>query len=78
MRPYHPGYHPFACRGWRDFGTGALGDIGYHERSAGHWREFLDACRGRKPAGSNFADHVAYLAEVVLLGNIAIRMTRNR
>ena len=31
------------------------------------------ACKGGKPAGSNFADHAAHLAEVVLLGNIAIR-----
>jgi predicted dehydrogenase len=30
MRPYHPGYHPFKWRGWWDFGTGALGDIGCH------------------------------------------------
>lgn len=30
MRPYHPAYHPFAWRGWWDFGTGALGDIGCH------------------------------------------------
>jgi hypothetical protein len=30
MRPYHPSYHPFAWRGWWDFGTGALGDIGCH------------------------------------------------
>ena len=29
-RPYHPAYHPFAWRGWWDFGTGALGDIGCH------------------------------------------------
>ncbi|MGQ9461535.1 MAG: Gfo/Idh/MocA family protein [Candidatus Fervidibacter sp.] len=29
-RPYHPTYHPFAWRGWIDFGTGALGDIGCH------------------------------------------------
>ncbi len=29
-RPYHPAYHPFKWRGWRDFGTGALGDIGCH------------------------------------------------
>jgi len=189
MRPYHPYYHPFAWRGWWDFGTGVLGDIGCHElsaifkamkigdpvsveacstnwqrpkeisdetaplasithykfaasdthgplsifwydggmrpprpeelgpeeefaendgtmyvgdkgimlrdrlvpeskrkefgrppqklaRSAGHWKEFLDACRGGKPAGSNFADHAAHLAEVVLLGNIAIRMNQ--
>jgi predicted dehydrogenase len=30
MRPYHPAYHPFNWRGWWDFGTGALGDIGCH------------------------------------------------
>ncbi len=30
MRPYHPSYHPFNWRGWLDFGTGALGDIGCH------------------------------------------------
>jgi len=29
-RPYHPCYHPFKWRGWWDFGTGALGDIGCH------------------------------------------------
>lgn len=29
-RPYHPSYQPFNWRGWRDFGTGALGDSGIH------------------------------------------------
>lgn len=29
-RDYAPGYHPFAWRGWWDFGSGALGDIGCH------------------------------------------------
>jgi len=186
-RPYHPTYLPFAWRGWWDFGTGVLGDIGCHQlstafkalklghptsveacstnwqrpkeisdetaplasmvrykfpaagdrpavdivwydggmrpprpeefepdrkfgvddgilyvgdkgkilghrlipdvrmkdykrpaqplpRSPGHHKEWVDACKGGAPAGANFADHAAHLAEVVLLGNIAIRM----
>ena len=185
-RPYHPCYHPFAWRGWWDFGTGVLGDIGCHQlsavfkalklghpqwveasssnhqcppeianetaplssitrwhfpaegdraavtitwwdgglkpprpeelepdrkfaegdwllivgdkgkmygsrvipdqraqelgkppevlpRSPGHYIEWLNACKGGEAAGSNFVDHAAHLAEVVLLGNIAIR-----
>jgi predicted dehydrogenase len=30
MRAYNPEYHPWIWRGWRDFGTGALGDMGCH------------------------------------------------
>ena len=29
-RPFNPAYVPFKWRGWWDFGTGALGDIGCH------------------------------------------------
>lgn len=180
MRPYHPVYLPFKWRGWWDFGTGALGDIGCHAfdpvfralklkqpisieaastrvneetfplgsmvtyhfparganlpamkfvwydgglrpprpeglpegdvmgdngrlimgdkgfilgnrlypesrrkefaeppkslpRSPGHYKEWIDACKGGKPAGANF-DWAGPLAEVVLLGNVALRV----
>ncbi len=29
-RPYNPAYCPFVWRGWKDFGTGAVGDMGIH------------------------------------------------
>jgi predicted dehydrogenase len=181
-RPYHPAYLPFKWRGWWDFGTGALGDIGCHTfdpifralklgpptsveasstrvneetyplasmvtyhfpargelppvklvwydgglrpprpseletdavmgamgallvgdqgkiltqrmgyrllpesrrkeygeppkklpRSPGHYQEWVDACKGGPPGGSNF-DWAGPLAEAVLLGNVALR-----
>jgi predicted dehydrogenase len=183
QRPYHPAYLPFKWRGWWDFGTGALGDIGCHsfdpvfralklgapttveasstrvneetyplasivtyhfpargemppvklvwydgglrpprpeeleegkemgptgalligdqgkilsqrmqgriipeskmkaygeppkklERSSGHYNEWIAACKGGKPGGSNF-DWAGPLAETVLLGNVALRL----
>jgi predicted dehydrogenase len=179
QRPYNPAYLPFVWRGWWDFGTGALGDIGCHAldpvfrvlklghptsveaistlvnsetypvasmvhyqfpargeqpavkltwydggmrpprpdeleddrqmgtngalyigdkgkmlngrlipeskmseykkpdptipRSPGHHIEWIEACKGGKPAGSNFPDHAGLLAQAVLLGNVALR-----
>ena len=180
QRPYHPCYLPFSWRGWWDFGSGVLGDIGCHQfapifralklgyptsveacssgvnsetaplasiirydfparegmpalkltwydgglmparpdeleeglrfgqaddnlyigdkgkmlgyrllpesrskeygkpptvlpRSPGHHKEWIQACKGGDPAGSNF-DVSGPLAEVVLLGNVALRM----
>jgi hypothetical protein len=181
-RPYHPCYLPFTWRGWWDFGSGVLGDIGCHQfisifralklgyptsveacssgvnsetaplasiirydfparegmppvkltwydgglmparpeeleeglrfgsaddnlfigekgkmlghrllpearskeygrpprvlpRSPGHHKEWINACKGGEPAGSNF-DLAGPLTEVVLLGNVALRMGR--
>jgi len=181
-RPYHSCYLPFSWRGWWDFGTGVLGDIGCHQfapifralrpgyptsveacssgvnsetaplasmvryefparegmppvkltwydgglmparpkeledglrmggaddnlyvgdkgkmlghrlipdsrnieygkppeilpRSPGHHKEWILACKGGPPAGSNF-DISGPMTEVILLGNIAVRMGR--
>lgn len=178
LRPYHPAYHPWRWRDWRDFGTGPLGDMGCHvlstvfkalrlhhpisvestcteigpevyprrfrvhyefpargqmppvtvtwhdsgftpprpeelepgrsvqspiyvgdqgtlmnhllipeskrraygaapkvlPRSPGHYREWINACRGGEPAGSDFVAHGGLLTETPLLGNIAMRI----
>jgi predicted dehydrogenase len=42
-------------------------------RSPGHYHEWVAACRGGSPAGSNFVDHAGLLTEVCLLGNVAVR-----
>ena len=42
-------------------------------KSPGHHEEWLAACKGGPPAGSNF-DYGGPLAETALLGNVAVRM----
>jgi len=37
QRPYHPAYCPFKWRGWWEFGTGPLGDMGIHNCSPIFW-----------------------------------------
>jgi predicted dehydrogenase len=44
-------------------------------RSRGHEREWLDACKGGKPAMSNF-DYSGPLTQFVLLGNVATQFER--
>ena len=41
-------------------------------RSIGHHKEWVEACKGGKPAGSNF-EFASLLTEVVLLGNVALK-----
>jgi len=42
-RAYDPAYLPFTWRGYWDFGTGALGDMGCHLLDGAHWALQLDA-----------------------------------
>jgi len=44
-------------------------------RSKGRHRDWIDACKGGKPASSNF-DYAGPLTEVILLGNVALRTGR--
>jgi predicted dehydrogenase len=70
-RPYHPCYHPFAWRGWWDFGTGALGDIGCHNLSAAfkalklQWPTSVEACSTHWNAPPEVSNETAPLASIV-------------
>jgi predicted dehydrogenase len=41
--------------------------------ASNHFAEWVTACKGGRPAFSNFPDHGGPLSEMVLLGNLAIR-----
>jgi predicted dehydrogenase len=45
-------------------------------RPGDHKREWIECIQNRRHAGSDFADYGGHLAEVVLLGNVAIRAGR--
>lgn len=45
-----------------------------YPRSPGVYQEWIEACKQGKQAGSNFPDYAGPLTEMVLLGNLAIRM----
>jgi predicted dehydrogenase len=47
-----------------------------YPRTQGVYREWIAACKGGPPAGSNFVDHSGPLTEMVLLGNLAVRAAR--
>ncbi len=46
-RPYHPAYVPFKWRGFWDFGTGAIGDMGIHNLDTAYWGLELGAPTSR-------------------------------
>ncbi len=48
-RPYHPVYAPTLWRGWWDFGTGGLGDMGCHNLDPVFWALKLGAPTASRP-----------------------------
>ena len=58
-RPYHSAFHPWNWRGWVDWGTGALGDMGAHLIDHTKWALNLGAPKAIEASGSPFGENQA-------------------
>jgi predicted dehydrogenase len=64
-RPYDPAYLPFNWRGFWDFGTGALGDMGCHMMDGAFWAFDLPGPASIEAAAASQTDISAPTASVV-------------
>jgi len=64
-RPYDPAYCPFNWRGYWDFGTGALGDMGCHQMDGGFYALDLDAPTSVEAVSAKHTEVSAPTASVV-------------
>ena len=65
FRPYHPDYMPFRWRGWWDYGTGALGDMGAHLIDQPFWALKLRYPNTVQASSTRFTKDSYPVAEVV-------------
>ncbi|MFH1945222.1 MAG: Gfo/Idh/MocA family oxidoreductase [Acidobacteriota bacterium] len=65
FRPYHPTIHPFSWRGYWDFGTGALGDMGAHILDQPFWALKLGSPSTVQASSTRFTKDMYPVAEVV-------------
>lgn len=64
-RPYHPAYCPGIWRGWWDFGTGALGDMGCHIIDPIFWALDLGAPDSVEAFSVELKPHSAPIASMI-------------
>ena len=64
-REYHPSYLPFNWRGWWDFGTGALGDMGCHIIDHPYWALKLGHPESVEASSSHINSETAPIASII-------------
>jgi predicted dehydrogenase len=64
-QPYHPAYLPFTWRGWLDYGTGAVGDMGAHIIDHPFWALKLGSPKSVQASSTKLNDETYPLATII-------------